>query len=155
MLFRSALGYFYFVDRIGDTFRWKGENVSTTEVSEALTSFPGVKEATVYGVKVPHMEGRAGMVSLVIEDQAKFDLAGFRAHIDGCLPEYARPLFLRFQDHLDVTGTFKQRKVDLVAQGFDPAKTTDPLYFNNMRGARFESVDAALIAQLEAGAIRL
>lgn len=152
---KDSLGYFYFVDRIGDTFRWKGENVSTTEVSEALTSFPGVKEATVYGVKVPHMEGRAGMVSLVIEDQAKFDLAGFRAHIDGCLPEYARPLFLRFQDHLDVTGTFKQRKVDLVAQGFDPAKTTDPLYFNNMRGARFESVDAALIAQLEAGAIRL
>jgi fatty-acyl-CoA synthase len=152
---KDALGYFYFIDRIGDTYRWKGENVSTTEVSEALTSFRGIQEATVYGVKVPHMEGRAGMVSLVVENPGRFDLLGFHAHVTSNLPDYARPLFLRFQDHLDVTGTFKQRKVDLVTQGFDPTRISDPLYFNNARGDRFDRLDRGLFAQIEDGALRL
>ncbi len=152
---KDANGYFYFIDRIGDTFRWKGENVSTTEVSEALTGFPGVKEATVYGVRVPHMEGRAGMVALAVEDQAKFDLEGFRAHLIAHLPEYARPLFIRFQDHLEVTATFKQRKVDLVADGFDPARVADPVFFNDPRTSRFSRVDGATIAEIDGGGIRL
>ena len=152
---KDAQGYFYFVDRIGDTFRWKGENVSTTEVAEALTSFPGIKETTVYGVRVPHMEGRAGMVALVVEDQARFDLQGFHAYMNEHLPEYARPLFLRFQDHLEVTATFKQRKVDLVAEGFDPGKISDPVYFNDLRADRLTRLDAALQHDIEAGTMRL
>lgn len=152
---KDAQGYFYFVDRIGDTYRWKGENVSTTEISEALTGFPGVKEATVYGVSVPHMEGRAGMAALVVDDQSKFDLDGFRAYMNAHLPDYGRPLFLRFQDHLEVTGTFKQRKVELVAEGFDTARTRDPIYFNDLRGNRLMPLDASLQGDIETGRLRL
>src|SRR5262249_18480563 len=86
-------GYFYFVDRIGDTFRWKGENVATSEVSEAITSFPGIREANVYGVTMAGREGRAGMVAVVAD--GNLDLAAFRAHLVAHLPDYARPLFLR------------------------------------------------------------
>ena len=152
---KDELGYFYFIDRIGDTFRWKGENVSTTEVSEALTSFPGIQETTVYGVQIPHMEGRAGMVAVVVEDFASFDLQGFHAHMNAHLPEYARPLFIRFQHHLEVTATFKQRKVDLVAEGFDPMKISDPMFFNDLRGDRLVRMDAALYGDIAAGNIRL
>ena len=141
---KDELGYFFFVDRIGDTFRWKGENVSTTEVSEAITSFHGVVEATVYGVQVPGMEGRAGMVSLVCENHSRFDLAGFREHLASHLPDYAQPLFLRFQDHLEMTATFKQRKVDLVSQGFDPVRVRDPLFFNDARTRSFVPIDELL-----------
>jgi fatty-acyl-CoA synthase len=112
-------GYFYFMDRIGDTFRWKGENVSTFEVSEAICAFPGVKEANVYGVTVPAVDGRAGMAALVTGGE--LDLAAFRAHLIARLPAYACPLFLRFQSKMDVTGTFKHAKSDLVRQGYDPS----------------------------------
>ena len=87
---RDERGFFYFVDRIGDTFRWKGENVATSEVSEAMTEFPGVLEANVYGVAVPNTDGRAGMAALVVD--ARFDLARFHAHLKARLPDYARPL---------------------------------------------------------------
>src|SRR6202043_140807 len=85
---RDASGYYYFVDRIGDTFRWKGENVSTTEVAEVIATFPGVREANVYGVSVPGYEGRAGMAALVADGADHFDLAGLRAHIAAHLPVY-------------------------------------------------------------------
>ena len=152
---RDGLGYYYFIDRIGDTFRWKGENVSTTEVSEAITSFPGVNDATVYGVAVPGYEGRAGMVSLVTDDPAHFDLAGFRAHLASRLPDYARPLLVRFQSQLDVTGTFKQRKVELVAQGFDPVQNRDPLYFSDSAAGAFTRLDARLYQAITQGTMRL
>ena len=101
---KDALGYYYFVDRIGDTFRWKGENVATSEVSEAITVFPGIKEANVYGVRVPGAEGRAGMAALVAEDE--LDLDGLSRHVARQLPAYARPIFLRIQradrDDLDL-----------------------------------------------------
>ena len=128
---RRARAIIYFVDRIGDTFRWKGENVSTTEVSEAIATFPGVREANVYGVSVPGYEGRAGMAALVVDDADHFDLAGLRAHIAAHLPAYARPVFLRFRRDLDMTGTFKQKKTELVAEGFDPALSDDPIYFDD------------------------
>ena len=113
-------GYFYFVDRIGDTFRWKGENVSTGEVSERLSEIPGVKEANVYGVAVPGADGRAGMASLVTGPE--FDLAAFQTQSEAMLPPYAQPLFLRLQPEIETTGTFKYRKIDLVEDGFDPEK---------------------------------
>ena len=116
---RDAAGYYYFVDRIGDTFRWKGENVSTTEVAEAIATFPGVREANVYGVAVPGYEGRAGMAALVVDGAPDFDLPGLRAHIATHLPTYARPVFLRFRRDLEMTSTFKQKKTELVAEGFD------------------------------------
>ena len=115
-------GYFYFVDRIGDTFRWKGENVSTTEVSEALSHYPGVAEVNVYGVEVPGQDGRAGMAAITPGEG--FDIAGLRGYLSRELPFYARPVFIRIQPAIETTGTFKYRKVDLVKEGFDPAKSS-------------------------------
>jgi fatty-acyl-CoA synthase len=145
-------GYLYFVDRLGDTFRWKGENVSTTEVAERLAEAPGVLEATVYGVVVGEAEGKAGMASLVVGPE--FDLARVSEHIDHELPPYARPLFIRIQKDLSTTGTFKYRKSDLEADGFDTRKTRDPIWFNDPK-AGWVKMTARLREKLEAGDVRL
>lgn len=126
----DAEGYLYFVDRVGDTFRWKGENVSTGEVSERLLAAPGVLEAVVYGVAVPGADGRAGMAGLVV-DPAVFTLEALAAHVARELPAYAQPMFVRLLSGMETTGTFKIRKVDLVAEGFDPAKVAGPLYYHD------------------------
>ena len=122
-------GYFYFVDRIGDTFRWKGENVSTTEVAERLSAVPGMKEATVYGVQVGKLDGRAGMASLVVGED--FDIKALKDKLDAELPDYAQPMFVRLQGEIETTGTFKYRKMDLVSEGFDPDRIKGPLYYRN------------------------
>jgi fatty-acyl-CoA synthase len=145
-------GYFYFVDRVGDTFRWKGENVSTTEVAEAINAYLGVTDTNVYGVRVPGHEGRAGMAALVCND---CNLETLHAHLRQALPDYARPLFLRLGQKIDVTTTFKQKKADLVRQGFDPAQTSDPIYFNDMKTGRFVPMDAELYARIGAGQVRI
>ncbi len=127
----DANGWLSFVDRMGDTFRWKGENVSTQEVAEAVGGFPGVAIANVYGVEVEGNEGRAGMVALALEDPDSFDPEAFYRFTSQRLPSYAAPLFLRLVKELDVTGTFKLRKVDLVEEGFDPARSSDPILFRD------------------------
>jgi fatty-acyl-CoA synthase len=148
-------GYFYFIDRVGDTFRWKGENVSTSQVSETITTVPGVVEANVYGVTIPGHDGRAGMAAIVI-DPSKFDLAACHAWLVEHLPGYARPLFVRVRgDLLDVTATFKQKKFDLVRQGFDPGQTTDQIYFNDPRARAFVPVDAKLYDAINVGRVGL
>jgi fatty-acyl-CoA synthase len=152
LLRRDRLGYFYFVDRIGDTFRWKGENVSTTEVSEVVAAAPGVLEATVYGVALPHHEGRAGMASLVTGPD--FNLQTLSAALERSLPAYARPLFLRLTDSLAVTGTFKPRKMDLMAAAFDPAKCDGPLYFHD-HDTGFTPLTAEVYARIMAGEARI
>jgi len=146
-------GYFYFIDRVGDTFRWKGENVATSEVSETITAFPGVVQANVYGVTVGKRDGRAGMAALVVEPG--FDFAAFRTHLAAHLPEYARPLFLRLLPELDVTPTFKQKKFDLVREGFDPSRISDPLYFSDAESRSFVPLDAALYARIQIGEVRV
>jgi fatty-acyl-CoA synthase len=150
---RDEDGYFYFVDRIGDTFRWKGENVSTSEVSETLTRHTGASEATVYGVEVPGHEGRAGMAAIVCEGDC--DLAALHAHLEKHLPEYARPVFLRVRGEIEVTSTFKQKKVDLAKQGFDPASMTDAIYFNDPARRAFVRLDPALYERIRSGQVRL
>ena len=155
LLKRDARGYYYFIDRVGDTFRWKGENVSTTEVAESISTYPGVLEATVYGVAAPGHEGRAGMAALVVDNVASFDLAGLRATLAERLPTYARPLFLRFRPKLDLTATFRQRKVELVAEGFDPERGGDPVYFDDRRAGAYARVDADFVAAVKAGAVAL
>ncbi len=149
---KDEQGYFYFVDRIGDTFRWKGENVATCEVAEAICAFPGVKHANVYGVTVPATEGRAGMATLVTEDE--LDLAEFRRHLIDRLPPYARPLFLRIRKNMDLTGTFKYSKTDLVRQGFNPASSDDAVYFNDLELGSFMRLDQQLYERIQMGAIR-
>jgi fatty-acyl-CoA synthase len=150
---RDEHGYFYFVDRIGDTFRWKGENVSTGEVGAALAAAPGIREANVYGVSVPGMEGRAGMAALVVDGDFKLDaLPGW---LKLRLAPYARPIFLRLSPQIDVTGTFKQRKVDLVREGFDPAAIADPLYFFDAENGRYERLTAERHADILEGRVKL
>lgn len=150
---KDEYGYFYFIDRIGDTFRWKGENVATSEVSEALTGYPGIKEANVYGVAVDGVDGRAGMVSLSVDDD--FALDGFYDYICANLADYARPIFLRLQEEIEATGTFKQRKVDLVKQGFDPSAIDDRLLFKDPKKGAYVEMDKALHKQIVDGEFRL
>jgi fatty-acyl-CoA synthase len=153
LLKRDKTGYFYFIDRIGDTFRWKGENVATSEVAEAISVYPGVKEANVYGVQVPGTDGRAGMASLVIEGQ--LDLAKFKEHVEKNLPAYARPIFLRLQPHIEITGTFKHRKIELVKEGFDPKLIKEPLYFMEPLHARYVPLTSEIYDRIMAGEVRL
>lgn len=150
---RDARGYFYFVDRVGDTYRWKGENIATSQVGETIGVHPGVSFTNVYGVEVPGCDGRVGMAALVIEPG--FDMEAFAAHVIDTLPDHARPLFLRIRHDVDMTGTFKLRKVDLVAEGADPSICTDPLFFLDMGARRFVPLDAALWGRIVAGEIRL
>lgn len=146
-------GYFYFVDRIGDTFRWKGENVATSEVGEAICAFPGVKHAIVYGVEIPGASGRAGMASLVTEED--LDLAALRAHLASRLPSYARPLFLRLRGEVEVTGTFKYARTELVREGFNPETVFDAIYLDDAASQSYRRVDSELFDQIQSGQIRL
>ena len=123
---RDAQYYYYFMDRVGDTFRWKAENVATGEVAAVLSAFPGVTQANVYGVEIPGYDGRAGMASVVSERE--LDLKALKAHVSAALPHYAQPVFLRISQESETTGTFKFKKTNLVKAGFDPANVSDPLY---------------------------
>jgi len=144
-------GYFYFVDRIGDTFRWKGENVATSEVSEIITAFPGIQEANVYGVEVPRRDGRAGMAALVLTDS--IDLTAFRDYLAKTLPGYAQPLFFRICKKMEITATFKQKKAELVQLAYDPSKTDDPIYFNDPEQRAFVRLDKIVYERIQTGQV--
>lgn len=153
LLRRDRDGYFYFVDRIGDTFRWKGENVATSEVAEVLSGIAGVLEANVYGVAAPGYDGRAGMAALVVD--AQFDPAALAAGLEGRLPLYARPMFVRLIPQMGITGTFKHRKIDLVEQGFDPSRIADPLFAFDAQTRTYVPLDHARYAEIVAGRFKL
>ena len=138
---QDSEGYVYFIDRIGDTFRWKGENVSTAEVEQRLVDAPGVKEVIAYGVPVPGNEGKAGMVALVTD--GRFGARAFADWVDQELPVYARPVFLRLIKSADTTGTFKYRKMDLVADGFDPQKVDGQIYVRGGKSGYTKMSEAA------------
>jgi fatty-acyl-CoA synthase len=145
-------GFYYFVDRIGDTFRWKGENVATQEVALALSACPGIAEAAVYGVAVPGAEGRAGMA--LISPEGALDLVEIARRMQA-LPEYARPIFLRVRREFEITATFKHKKHDLAKEGFDPLGIADPLYvFDRAQGA-YVALDGDRFAEIERGVMRL
>ncbi|CAI9717375.1 long-chain fatty acid transport protein 6-like [Octopus vulgaris] len=124
--------FLYFKDRIGDTFRWKGENISTLDVANVIRSLDFIEDANVYGVKVPGHGGRAGMASLKLYDGINMTNERFRKIYDYCkrnLISHAVPLFLRIQDNMELSGTFKQQKKKLQEEGFDPSVVTDSLYY--------------------------
>jgi fatty-acyl-CoA synthase len=150
---KDEQGYFYFVDRIGDTFRWKGENVATREVAETIGAFPGVRDAVVYGVRIPHADGRAGMAAIVTDGAV--DLADLRTHLIDRLPEYARPVFVRLCRDLDVTTTFKHVKSALAAEGYDPGVIDDPVYFDDRERNAFVRLDRRLYERIECGGRRV
>ena len=148
LLKRDAEGYFYFVDRIGDTFRWKGENVSTQEVAESLVGHGGVVALAVYGVEVPGCEGRAGMAAVV----GDLDPAAFHARVMEALPPFAQPAFVRVCRDLDHTSTMKFKKTRLAAEGFDRCGE-DQVYVRTQ--ASYELLVPKLHEDLEAGRLRL
>ncbi|XP_041497388.1 long-chain fatty acid transport protein 6-like [Microtus oregoni] len=121
--------FLYFWDRIGDTFRWKGENVATTEVADVIGRLDFIQEANVYGVSVPGYEGKAGMASIILKPNKSLDLEKMYDQVVTSLPAYACPRFLRIQEKMATTGTFKLQKIQLVEEGFHPLKISDPLYF--------------------------
>ncbi len=133
-------GYYYFVDRIGDTFRWKSENVSTEEVALVLSGFPGPSMVNVYGVRVPNTEGRAGMVALTYDDVSRFDPVAFYAFASSKLQHYAVPVFVRIMTHADLTDSFKLRKFALQSEGYDHRSITDPLYVADPAAGRYVPV---------------
>jgi acyl-CoA synthetase (AMP-forming)/AMP-acid ligase II len=148
----------YFADRLGDTFRWKGENVSTFEVEEQIATWPAAGEVNVYGVSVANAEGRAGMAAIVLAPGASFDAASFKAHVDRTLPKYARPVFVRIVGSLEKTTTLKLKKGDLQRQGIEAATsaaTTTPLFVRHPQTGDYLRLDETLYRDIESGRLAL
>jgi len=141
---KDRAGYYYFADRLGDTFRWKGENVSTTEVAEVIGACPGVTQAVVFGVEIPGNEGRAGMA--VITTDARFSLLALQSLLIKALPSYARPVFIRRCDEMALTGTFKLQKEKLRQEGYTGAK--DEIWFFDASIGSFIPCDANTIKHI-------
>ena len=150
--FAMGIPHYQFVDRVGDTFRWKSENVSTNEVGEILNAHPQIRFCNVYGVEIPGADGRAGMAALALADGVReLDLDSFSAHVNTQLPSYARPVFLRIQRELDTTGTFKLVKGELRKQAYDPDLVTDELFVMKPGSGKYVPLDRDFADQLRAG----
>lgn len=140
------------MDRTGDTFRWKGENVSTSEVEAQVSNSAEYKDTVVYGVEIENMEGRAGMAA-ILDPEGKVDLVKLAEGLKTTLPTYARPQFLRLLKEVDMTGTYKLKKLDLQKEGYNPKTITDSLYYLTTKGC-FELLTEEIYEQISKGAIR-
>ncbi|XP_015687588.1 long-chain fatty acid transport protein 4 [Protobothrops mucrosquamatus] len=154
VLVMDELGYLYFRDRTGDTFRWKGENVSTTEVEGTLSRILSMADVVVYGVAVPGTEGKAGMAA-VVDKEHSCDLERFAAEMKKSLPAYARPVFLRLLKEVHQTSTFKFQKVDLRKEGYDPRVVKDKLFYLDSRECRYKLLDEEIFEKIQSGQIKL
>jgi len=144
-----------FVERSGDTFRWKGENVSTSEVESIITSFPNVKSSVVYGVEVPNSNGKAGMATIALKDSRNFNFKEFSDFLNSSLPRYAIPVFIRIRQDLEVTSTFKLRKVTLKEEGYNLNKISDPLYIWDSNSKCLEKLTLDIYKNINNGNLRL
>ncbi|CAG0886912.1 unnamed protein product [Darwinula stevensoni] len=154
MLVMDEYGYLYFKDRTGDTFRWRGENVSTSEVEAVISNIIGLADSVVYGVQVPGVEGRAGMCA-IHDPEGGVDLSGLVGGMKKSLAPYARPLFIRLVKQLDATGTYKLKKLDLQKEGFDPNKVSDPLFFLDPSKNEYVPITQQLYDNIITGKVRL
>tara|TARA_B100001939_G_scaffold348202_1_gene373909 strand:- start:998 stop:2806 length:1809 start_codon:yes stop_codon:yes gene_type:complete len=150
--FALSKEHYQFVDRIGDTFRWKSENVSTNEVGEILNGYHDVNMSNVYGVKIPGCEGRAGMVAFSLENREHFNWDEFSAYVENNLPKYARPIFVRIIEEMDTTGTFKLKKNDLREQAFDITSITDTVYCLKPNSNTYQPLDNDWLEQINSEA---
>jgi fatty-acyl-CoA synthase len=148
---RDRRGYYYFVDRSGDTFRWKGENVSTSEVEQVICSFPGVRQACVYGVTIPDVDGKAGMAA--VSTDPEFPLGQFYAHLCQNLPDFAHPVFLRLCREIETTATFRNLKERLVRDGYDPGAAEDAVFFQDRQKRAFVPLDSTLFQRIQTGGV--
>jgi len=145
-------GYVYFVDRTGDTFRWKGENVSTSEVSNALSLIDGIATANVYGVEIPGTDGKAGMAAITLNGDVDFESLHYE--LSASLPSYAIPIFLRIQREAETTGTLKFRKVELMTEGFSPDLVDDPIWMYHPERRQYVPFTQDRYDSLKSGAFR-
>jgi fatty-acyl-CoA synthase len=150
---RDTLGFFYFVDRLGFSFRWKGENVSATEVASVIMECAGVVDAVVYGVAVEGAEGRAGMAAVVGDDAFSLDALG--GHVASALPPFARPLFIRLCRSIPNTPTFKLKQKDLAREGLAVGGGGDSLWFNDPSTGRVIPCDSNLLSGIAEGRVRV
>ncbi|NXG74344.1 S27A1 protein, partial [Baryphthengus martii] len=150
VLVMDELGYMYFKDRSGDTFRWRGENVSTTEVEGTLSHILNQTDVAVYGVEIPGVEGKAGMAA-VADPKSKVNPNVLYQELQKVLPPYARPVFLRLLPQVDTTGTFKIQKTRLQREGFDPHQTSDRLYFLDLKLGKYIPLDEHLYERIASG----
>ncbi|XP_077996028.1 long-chain fatty acid transport protein 2-like [Glandiceps talaboti] len=155
LLLQDEANYFYFKDRLGDTFRWKGENVATTEVAQTMSEFNGIQESSVYGVNIPGHDGKGGMAAITILDGFTMDCTGLYHHVTSRLPNYACPRFLRLKSAIPHTSTFKQRKVDLIHEGFDPSLINDPLFWMDSNSKSYIPLDHSTYLNIINGTARL
>lgn len=154
LVVKDEYGYIYFHDRTGDTFRWRGENVSTAEVESVMSKVLGLRDVVVYGVMVPGTEGRAGMAAIVDPDY-KVDLVALASSLKKLLPSYACPMFLRIVHSVDLTGTFKLQKSKLRDQGFDIGVIEDQLFYFDSREKMYLALDENKYEQIIRGEIRM
>ncbi|XP_023345858.1 long-chain fatty acid transport protein 4 [Eurytemora carolleeae] len=160
MYFRSGdimcmdeFGWIYFMDRAGDTFRWKGENVSTAEVEVTVSKLLDGLAVVAYGVQIPGLEGRAGMVCIQAESSS-IDLEKMILELSNQLPSYARPIFYRFSQDLDITGTYKLKKVKLCEEGFNICCVSDPILFLD-RNLKLHTLNQDIYNSIIDGTIKL
>ncbi|XP_043576373.1 long-chain fatty acid transport protein 4 [Chiloscyllium plagiosum] len=154
VLVMDEYGYMYFRDRTGDTFRWKGENVSTTEVEGTLSRILGMTDVVVYGVEVPGAEGKAGMAAIA-DPNHQINLETFYTDLEVALPQYARPIFLRLLPAVSKTGTFKFQKTDMRKEGFDPRNIKDKLYLLDQKQRTYIQLDEELFRSIQSGKRKL
>ena len=146
--FAMGMPHYQFVDRVGDTFRWRAENVSTNEVGEILNACEQVEISNVYGVEIPGAEGKAGMAAITLKPGQTFDAAAFTEYADRELPAFARPVFVRIEDEQDTTGTFKLFKGTLKKQAYHLDQVDQPIYVRQPKSAQYELLDQAFYQQL-------
>ncbi|XP_066205552.1 long-chain fatty acid transport protein 1 [Saccopteryx leptura] len=154
VLVMDELGYMYFRDRSGDTFRWRGENVSTTEVEGVLSRLLGQTDVAVYGVPVPGVEGKAGMAAIA-DPHGQLSPNALYQELQKVLAPYARPIFLRLLPQVDTTGTFKIQKTRLQHEGFDPGQISDRLFFLDLKQGHYLPLDQGVYTQICSGAFSL
>ncbi len=147
-------GYVSFVDRLGDTFKWKGEVVATNEVADIIFRFGGIEDANVYGVEVKGAEGRTGMAALTLLPERTFDLEAFAGYINQNLAVYALPRMIRLREKADTTSTFKQLKTKLKEDGFNPDIIDDPLFFLDPDTKKYVKMSPELFEKIHSGVIR-
>jgi citronellyl-CoA synthetase len=151
--FAMGKPHYQFVDRIGDTFRWRSENVSTNEVGEIINANEQVEIANVYGVDVPAAEGKAGMVSLALKDGVSFNSVEFSQFVRDKLPHFAQPVFVRIQADLDTTGTFKLVKGELRKQAYNLAEVgDDAIYVMLPKTSEYRLLDQSIVETITSGA---
>ena len=154
MVINQGFKHIAFADRLGDTFRWKGENVATTEVEAVANEYPGVEHSIAYGVEIPGTDGRAGMAALTLKDINDFDTAAFSRHLHEKLPAYAVPIFIRIREQEEITGTFKYRKVELKEEHYDLNQFDEPIFFMSHQQKQFVPLDSKILDSIRQQEIR-